>query len=221
MTVTALDAADRRPRVVAFDVDETITVRDCVVPFLRRVAGGPDLALALARHPLAIAGGALRRDRDRLKAVASDAVFAGRHLDEVASAARRFAAETYEDNIRHDVAGLLRSHRLDGDTVVLISASYELYLRPLAGLLDVEHVLGTRLAVDADGRLSGALDGPNCRAGEKVRRLDRWLNAMGLRRDDVHLTAYGDSTGDRELLLDADVAHWMGRGTPPSWMPRP
>ena len=29
----------RRPVVAAFDVDRTVTTRDCVVPFLRRVAG--------------------------------------------------------------------------------------------------------------------------------------------------------------------------------------
>ena len=71
------------------------------------------------------------------------------------------------------------------------------------------------------GTLTGALDGPNCRAGEKVRRLDAWLGTLGLTRDDIHLTAYGDSTGDRELLLDADEPHWVGRGDAPSWMPRP
>jgi phosphoserine phosphatase len=29
------------------------------------------------------------------------------------------------------------------------------------------------------------------------------------------VTAYGDSAGDRELLADADVAHWVGRGAMP------
>ncbi len=219
--VTAVDGADRRPRVVAFDVDGTLTLRDCVVPFLRRIAGGTGLTLALARRPVALAAGGVRRDRNRLKAIATEAVFAGRPLDEVTTAARRFAAEMYEDNIRHEIAARLRVHLDAGDTVVLVSASYELYLEPLARLLGVDHVLGTRLAVDERGRLTGALDGPNCRAGEKVRRLDHWLGGQQSTRDGVHLVAYGDSTGDRELLLDADVAHWVGRGAPPAWMPRP
>jgi hypothetical protein len=34
----------------------------------------------------------------------------------------------------------------------------------------------------------------------------------------VHLTAYGDSVGDRELLLDADTAVFVGKHQP-SWLP--
>jgi len=52
-----------------FDVDGTLTTRDCVLPFLRRAAGAR-LATALLRHPLALATGLARRDRDRLKALA-------------------------------------------------------------------------------------------------------------------------------------------------------
>ena len=53
-----------RPVVAAFDVDGTLTRADCVDPFLRRAAGWR-LPLALARHPVALAGALARRDRDR------------------------------------------------------------------------------------------------------------------------------------------------------------
>lgn len=207
-------------RVVAFDVDGTLTTRDCVVPFLRRVGGTAHVAGRLLKRPVALGGALGRRDRDALKALATHAALAGRIAGEVGTSAGRFAAEVYENRLREDIVGTLRRHLAEGDTVVLVSASYEVYLWPLAGLLGVDHVLGTRLAVGRDGTLTGALEGPNCRAGEKVRRLDAWLGGRGLTRDDVHLTAYGDSTGDRELLLDADDPHWAGRGSAPDWMPR-
>ena len=208
-------------RVAAFDVDGTVTARDCVVPFLRRAGTTPRLVVRLLRRPVALGAAAARRDRDAMKALATDAALAGRNAGEITQLAGRFAADVHEHHLRVDVVDLLRGHLDAGDTVVLVSASYEVYLRPLASLLGVEHVLGTRLAVAGDGTLTGALDGPNCRAGEKVRRLDAWLGTLGLTRDDIHLTAYGDSTGDRELLLDADEPHWVGRGDAPSWMPRP
>ena len=54
-----------------------------------------------------------------------------------------------------------------------------------------------------DGELFGdGLDGANCRASEKVRRLDAWMDAVGLR--DATVWAYGDSVGDREMLARAD-----------------
>ena len=51
-------------------------------------------------------------------------------------------------------------------------------------------------------RICHVVSSPNCRAAEKVRRLDAWLAASGLR--DATVWAYGDSNGDRELLARAD-----------------
>ena len=46
------------------------------------------------------------------------------------------------------------------------------------------------------------LAGANCRAQEKVRRLDAWL--ADRRWEDATVWAYGNSSGDRELLARAD-----------------
>ena len=94
--------------------------------------------------------------------------------------------------------------------MVIVSASYEMYVEPLAALLGADHALATRLAVGADGRLTGELDGPNCRGPEKIRRLHDWLDAHHGGRAMVDVIAYGDSPGDRELLADADERHWIG-----------
>ena len=48
------------------------------------------------------------------------------------------------------------------------------------------------------------LEGLNCRAAEKVRRLDHWLAERDL--TNATIWAYGDSNGDRELLAAADHA---------------
>ena len=66
----------------------------------------------------------------------------------------------------------------------------------------------TRLEI-ADGVATGALDRPNCRGPEKVRRLHAWIDDRFGGRTNVRVVAYGDSAGDRELLADADEAHWM------------
>ena len=72
--------------VAAFDVDGTVTTRDCVVPFLRRVAGTAPMSarLALSIHRLAPA--LARRDRDALKALATRAVFTGRRNTDIENA---------------------------------------------------------------------------------------------------------------------------------------
>lgn len=204
-----------RPRVAAFDVDGTLTMADCVVPFLRRTVGTPTLVGRMLRSPLSLARSGARRDRDALKAASAAATFRGLPLTAVEADAAVFAREVYDNGLRDDVVESLRRHVDEGDTVVLVSASFEVYLRPLAALLGVHDVLAVRLAVDDAGILTGDLDGPNCRGPEKVARLHRWLDDHAGDRSAVHLSAYGDSTGDRELLADADEAHWVGRGEMP------
>ncbi len=206
---------NERRRVAAFDVDGTLTTTDCVVPFLRRTAGTPRLVARMLRSPFALAGAAVRRDRDALKAASAAAAFSGVPVEALEADGVLFAQEIFDQRLRDDVVRALRGHLDAGDTVLLVSASFEVYLRPLAQLLGVDDVLAVRLATDAQGVLTGRLDGANCRGPEKVVRLHEWLERHAGGRAAVHLSAYGDSTGDRELLADADEAHWMGRGEMP------
>lgn len=197
-------------QVAAFDVDGTLTTRDCVVPFLRRVAGTPRIVVGVGRHPSRLGRDVARRDRDALKALAAEAAFSGRPLVEVVDEGRAFALEVHDRWLRADSRARLDEHLDLGDSVVLVSASFEVYLEPLAELLGVDHAIGTRLALHPSGILTGRLDGPNCRGPEKVRRLHDWLDRGG-GRSLARVVAYGDSHGDRELLADADEAHWIGR----------
>jgi phosphatidylglycerophosphatase C len=210
-----------RPRVAAFDVDGTLTTRDCVVPFLRRVAGIRHLAQQLGTDARQTVPALVRRDRNELKARAARAAFADRPVQEVGRHAADFARTVHTSWLRPDTLEMLRSHQAAGDTVVLVSASFEVYLRPLGGLLGVDDVLAARLVVGPDRCFTGDLDGPNCRGPEKVRRLYAWLDERHAElggRIGVHVTAYGDSTGDRELLLDADVPVFVGQHHP-RWLP--
>ncbi len=193
-----------RPIVAAFDVDGTLTTRDCVMPFLRRSLGAPTVMAALVRHPLRLVAALIRRDRDLLKELAVSA-FAGRSAAAVAVEGERFAAEVEEHSMRPDSIARLAWHRRQGHQVVLVSASLDAYLRPLGQRLGVDGVLCATLAVGADGNLTGGLVGRNCRGPEKVARLTTWLAGR-----DVELWAYGDSAGDRELLARADRPHLIG-----------
>jgi phosphatidylglycerophosphatase C len=197
-------------RIAAFDLDGTLTTRDCVVPFLRQVAGTPRLVVGVAAHPIDASRALGRRDRDAFKALASNAAFAGRALGDVEPRAAEFAAMVHANWMRSDTVRSLDAHLQAGDQVVIVSASYAIYVEPLAVLLGAHQALATRLAVGADGRLTGELDGPNCRGPEKIRRLHDWLDTTHGGRSMVDLIAYGDSPGDRELLADADERHWIG-----------
>lgn len=198
------------PVVAAFDVDGTLTVRDCVGPFLVRLAGRRGVAAAVARHPLATLAGAARRDRDRLKAVLVGGVFAGRSVEAVASAGREFAATVAATMLRPDTLARLRWHQGEGHHTVLVSASLRPYLEPLGAELGVGAVLCTDVA-ERGGTYTDRLAGANCRAAEKAVRLRSWLAERRL--VDAEIWAYGDSRGDAELLAMAHHAQWVTAAT--------
>jgi phosphatidylglycerophosphatase C len=201
------EPAATRPIVAAFDVDGTLTTTDCVVPFLRRAAGGK-LVLALLRRPVTLVQALVRRDRDRLKELACSAL-RGRDAAELDRLGEEFASEFVAPRLRDDTTARLRRHRELGHTVIFASASLEQYLLPLAEALGMDAVVCTRLERDVAGRLTGRLDGANCRAAEKARRVHEWLADAGL--GDAELWAYGDSPGDAPLLESAAHPVWVDR----------
>jgi phosphatidylglycerophosphatase C len=197
--------------VAAFDFDGTLTVRDCVRPFLERIGGRRSIVTALARRPLQSIRGVVRWDRDVLKDVVVGGVYCGRSVADVAEAGREFATVVADRGLRDDTLGRLRWHQGMGHRTLLVSASLASYLEPLADRLGVECVLCTDVAVDHEhtngGVYADRLAGPNCRAAEKLLRLRRWLADEDI--DDAEIWAYGDSRGDREMLAAAHHPVWV------------
>ncbi len=198
--------------VAAFDVDGTLTVRDCVRPFLLRVGGWPGLSRAVLGRPLASLTAAARRDRDRLKELIVGGVLRGRNVAHVEALGEVFAAQVHDGWMRSDIVARLRWHQRAGHRIVLVSASLGPYLRPLGRRLGVDDVLCAEPQRVGDEFTDG-LAGGNCRAAEKVRRLDAWL--LDRRLDHSTVWAYGDSAGDRELLARADHSLLVTRSTVP------
>ncbi len=217
--VVAGSRDDERAVIAAFDVDGTLTTGDCVVPFLRLVAGTAGLAGGLGRRAAASTAALARRDRDALKAIAARAVFAGRPIAQIEGLGRTFAARVAARGLREDAVARLRWHQRQGHQVVLVSASFGAYLRPLAEHLSAGAtpvaVLATELET-RDGLATGELVDGNCRGPEKRRRLERWLDDSLGGRDAVELWAYGDSPGDRELLAAADHPVLVGSRLAPT-----
>ncbi len=197
-----------RTTVAAFDFDETLTRRDTVVPFLRLMASRRRIGAGVALRGVRTFQALARRDRHLLRSVATEVVFAGRPIAEVERLAATFGSTIVDGMLRDDTVARLDWHRRQGHLVVIVSASYEHYVHIVGEQLGVDGVLATRLDV-ADGTCTGRLDGNNCRGPEKVRRLDAWLADRGIRRDELTLWAYGDSSGDRELLAWADHPVWV------------
>ena len=91
---------------------------------------------------------------------------------------------------------MIAQHRAAGRDVVLVSASGEEIVRPIASLLGIEHVIATRMAV-ADGRYTGEIE--FYAAGEaKVEAVQQLAAEPGY--DLARSYAYSDSISDLPLL---------------------
>ena len=193
--------------VAAFDVDNTLTVRDCVMPFMWRVAGVNVLLRTVASQPLTVFSLLKNKDRNALKALFVSEVFAGRSESEVNEQGVLFAARVANGWMRDDVVKRLRWHQSQGHVVVLVSASLSPYLEPLGDLLEVDAVLCTEL--ESDGNVfTGNIRGANCRGAEKVRRLQSWCDSSGIPVSSVRY-AYGDSSGDTEMLASVENPNYV------------
>ena len=193
--------------VAAFDVDNTLTVRDCVVPFMKSVGGISRLSKVLLTDIGETFQSVRRRDRDSLKMKFVDGVFAGKDAREVESLGIQFASKVADKWLRSDVATRMRWHQEQGHVVILVSASLGAYLHPLGDLLEVDAVMCTELE-EKDGLLTGKLVGQNCRGKEKASRVQKWCQDSGIATEDL-VYAYGDSSGDTELLALFSEPTWV------------
>ncbi|WP_420471040.1 HAD-IB family hydrolase [Brevundimonas sp. FT23042] len=185
--------------VVAFDFDGTLTIRDSFTALLRWRAGAGGWALGLVRMAPAVAAYARDRDRGRIKAASVKEFLKGVSRTQLEADAERFADEVWSKFMRPDAVKVWNEWGERGAHRVIVTASPETTVAPFARRLGAEALIGTRFAFDADDRITGGFDTPNCRGEEKMRRLRA---AYG---EDVHLlAAYGDTSGDTEMIAAAD-----------------
>jgi phosphatidylglycerophosphatase C len=189
-----------QPPLVAFDFDGTLTVRDSFTAFLKWRAGPVRYALGVAK--LAPAGLAylVHRDRGRIKARAVREFLTGVARAELDAEARRFADACGARLLRPDALATWRRWRAEGARLVIVSASPSVVVAPFAETLGADALIATEIAYDAQGRVAGAFETPNCRGPEKIVRLKA---AFG---PDLRLkAAYGDTSGDREMIAMAEI----------------
>lgn len=188
-----------RPGLAAFDFDGTLTKRDTLLPFLARLSGRRRLGAALAAQIRRY-----RTDQDAAKLDMIRRLTTGIDVDHLELMGRDYAVGLHH-RLRPDSMARLRWHRAQGHRLVIVSASLGAYLRPFGATLGFDEVMAVELDADAHGRLTGAVTGGvNTRGPEKARRLGDWIASNFDDTETPEIWAYGDTSGDDELLAMAD-----------------
>ncbi len=191
-------------KIYAFDFDGTLTKRDSFIAFLLFARGWKLFAKCLAVHfHLLLAMKLHLKDSGKVKERIFAYYFAGMPESQFNELCQRFTA-THASLLRRKGIEKIGEVLQDEEaSVMIVSASINNWVAPFFKNMPQIEICCTRIGVK-DGVLTGRFLSANCRRKEKVRR----ILALHPDRKSYRLIAFGDSSGDIEMLDFADEGYY-------------
>lgn len=181
--------------IAFFDFDGTITRSDTMIELVKFARGRSSFywgLLLISPWLIAMKAGFITNQQGKEKLLSH--FFGGMELKDFNRLCERFTHEKLPLLIREDAKASITLHQMNGDVLVVVSASADNWVKPWCMQQGIK-TLCSRLDVK-DGRVTGLLTGSNCNAEEKVNRIVSEYNPANF--DKVY--AYGDSPGDNQML---------------------
>jgi len=188
-------------RVAAFfDLDKTIIATTSSAAFSRPFYEGGlisrrDVVRGTIAQALYVLGRADAEQTERLRRHLS-AMVTGWDVEQMSRIVNETVHEYVRPTVYAEALALIDEHRAAGHDVVVVSASGEEIVRPIAAMLGADHVVATRLEV-VDGRYTGEIAyyayGP-----EKAAAVRALADERGYDLEACH--AYSDSVTDVPML---------------------
>ncbi len=194
--------------LAVYDMDRTVTRRATYTPFLLhcamrrapwRLALLPLVALSMLAYVARLI------DRAWLKEI-NHHLLLGRmiHPRDLRPLVDSFAERQVVTNIRPGALKAIARDKAEGRRLILATASYRLYADAIAARLGFDDVIGTGSIIGLDERVHAKIDGDNCYGAAKMRMIEDWLGANGLRGGHGHVRFYSDHVSDRPAFEWSD-----------------
>lgn len=182
------------------DFDGTLTRGDSLLRFLLFAVPLPHLLAgsfisALKFLGLIFSG---KWSNEAAKAAVLSTFFKGKSVAEMKALGEEFCQKKIRTMLRAELLERLRKALQNDETVVIVSASPDVWLRPFCAEEGFD-LLCTELEFDS-GQFRGNFATPNCNGAEKARRI---LAAYDLDSFEK-IIAYGNSKGDAAMFALAD-----------------
>jgi len=194
-------------RVAVFDFDGTLISKDSLLEFIKFACGEASFLWGfLLYSPMLVLMNMRLYPNWKAKEKVFSHFFRGLSIENFTAYGIAFAnkLETFKNE---ETLSLLKDHLKNEDTVYIISASIEDWVRPWCEQMGNVIVLGTKVDVDNHGILTGRFLTNNCYGQEKVFRLLQ----VEPNRNEYELYAYGDSRGDKEMIEFADYGKYVNK----------
>ena len=189
-------------KLALFDFDGTITSKDSFLYFLWYVDRFRLIQTCLIHLPKIVLYKIGRFPNQQLKEIFLGNLLGGMSQAELDVLADAFCREIIPGMIRPQFWQQLAFHLDNGDTVAIVTASPTFMLSAWCREQRID-LIGTRIEIDGQGRVTGKLLGRNCMGEEKVRRIKKRYNIEAYEE----LYAYGDTKSDHPMLTLAPAAN--------------
>ncbi|MCE5292190.1 MAG: HAD-IB family hydrolase [Nocardiaceae bacterium] len=204
-SVSATSSQSTRRIAAFFDLDKTIIAKSSTFAFSRPFF---DQGLLNRRavlkssyaHFIFLLQGADHDQMERMRQHVA-AMCAGWDVGQVSNIVQETLHDIVDPLIYAEAADLIADHKIRGHDIVVVSASGEEVVRPIAELLGATYTAATRMVVD-EGRYTGELDF-YCYGEGKVEAMKTLAAKHGYDLDECF--AYSDSITDLPML--AAVGH--------------
>ncbi len=110
--------------------------------------------------------------------------------------------EKLAPHIKSKAREAVQSHLAQGDRVLVVSATVDYLVRPVADAIGISDVIAAPVALDAEGRLTQALTDVTPYQENKVVRIKKFIQKEKLSLEGS--CAYGDSINDVQMLMMCD-----------------
>ena len=185
------------------DFDGTLTPTDSMMSIIIYQRGKLGLILALLRIlPWLILMFMGKYSNQRTKERLLHDCFGRMTKNEFNAFCQKFA-DSHRHILRKSLYDKLVEAQHNGDEIVVVTASPENWV---SRLVPEFKVLGTKM--EFKPCFSGKFLTPNCYAQEKVNRILEAYPELTTNRNDIHIIAFGDSRGDKEMLEFADEQYY-------------
>jgi phosphatidylglycerophosphatase C len=190
-------------RLALFDFDGTITTDDSLIKFIRFVLGDlKTLGGMVFLSPMLTAYKLKLIPNYRAKQIMLSYFFKGMDEQQFQKVAEEYSLKFIDSIIRQKAIERIKWHKEQGHTVVIVSASVECWLKGWCEKNNIE-LIGTKLEFK-NNKFTGKFSTKNCYGIEKVNRIKQIYNLSDYRT----IFAYGDSSGDKEMLAIADKKYY-------------
>ncbi|MCK5825020.1 MAG: HAD-IB family hydrolase [Ichthyobacteriaceae bacterium] len=186
-------------KLALFDFDGTITKKDTLIDFIKYSVGKKAYYFGLAKMFFMLIGFKLKiipNHKAKEKFIAH--FFGGWNISEFQKKATEYSNIEIDKITFPKAIEKLNWHKQQNHKIVVVSASMECWLKPWCVKNNLD-LISTQLKV-VDGKVLGSFYTKNCHGQEKVNRIKKELNLNNF--DEIY--AYGDSSGDTEMLEFAD-----------------